>query len=206
MGLQPGLVSGRRRQAGDEPVRFDAPEYVHDWQATGRYPAVHDRITAAVREEVDPSEGVLLDLCSSTGLLGRRLHEHGYSVVAVQEPGPAVTLGRDAGVYDAVPLLETRIQPDTLPDLADWIHTHQVSTVVARRCFPELWDMFSDAFHHLADTFADSGVQRIILEGRAVSVRSKHPLATAQREATALAPSWTTERVTGPIAILVPGR
>lgn len=186
-------------------MRFDATEYVDTWKATGRFPAIHDRITALVREEVSPSEGTVLDLCASTGLLGRRLADCGYTVTAVQEPGPATMTGVAAGVYDPVDLLALRIAPDTVGEFLRHVEDHEVRTIVARRCFPELWEALSDVeFGVMARGLVDAGVRRIVLEGRVASHRSTHPLATAAHEVTALAPAWRPVRVTGPFAVCVP--
>lgn len=184
-------------------TRFDDPDYVRDWQQHGRFPAIHTRMISAIREEIDPESGVVLDLCSSTGLLGRRLANHGYQVVAVQEPGRALTLGIDAGVYNLVPHLALRITAESLGQLLAWIETQQVRTVVARRCFPELFDQLGPSdFPVLSRELAAAGVERIAMEGRVQSQRTVHPLGSIQQEITALDQHWAAGPVRGPIAVL----
>lgn len=183
--------------------RFDAPEYVDAWQASGVFPTIHDRIVSVTRSEIGPREGTVLDLCSSTGLIGRRLAEAGYRVVACQEPGPALQLGRERGVYDGIPVLDVRITPGTLGRLLAWCEDHQVRTVIARRCFPELWDALGpDDFPVLVRELTEAGVERIVLEGRVASGRSVHPLASAAAEVAAFAGHWSSAGSLGQIAVL----
>jgi len=169
-------------------VRFDAPEHVHLWQKTGQYPLIHDPIVDYVRGAVSPNDGPILDLCSSTGLLGARLYELGYTVCAVQEPNGALQFGYKAGVYRGVPLLEARIDADSLPAFLHYVSEQDVETVVARRAFPELWDALGGrtGFGLLAAGLQAAGVERIVLEGRAPTRKATHPLATAAAEAAAL--------------------
>jgi hypothetical protein len=183
--------------------RFDAPEYVDAWQASGVFPTIHDRIVNVARSEIGPCDGTVLDLCSSTGLIGRRLADVGYQVMACQEPGPALQLGRERGVYAGIPVLEVRITPGTLGRLLAWCEDHQVRTVVARRCFPELWDALgADDFPVLVRELAEAGVERIVLEGRVASGRSVHPLATAAAEVAAFASHWVAAGTFGQVAVL----
>lgn len=185
-------------------TRFDDPKYVTDWKQTGRFPAIHARIASAVREEVDPGSGPVLDLCSSTGLLGRQLVEHHYTVLAVQEPGPALELGVVAGVYDEIPYLELRITRTTLNVFLRWMEQQAVRTVVARRCFPELFDVLgTEQFPVLARSLHMAGVERIVAEGRVESGRTVHPLGSIKQEVSALAQHWKPVVIRGPIATLI---
>lgn len=169
-------------------MRFDAPEHVGLWQKTGRFPAIHDAIANHVRTVVSPGDGPVLDLCSSSGLLGRRLLDLGYTVTAVQESNAALSLGLSAGVYRGVPLLEARITLGSLPLFLHWVGEQEVDTIVARRAFPELWDGVGGAggFAQLAEGLAECGVERIVLEGRAPTRKATHPLASADAEVEAL--------------------
>jgi hypothetical protein len=192
-------------------TRFDAEEYVTAWVERGDYPKIHVPITAWVRENVGPEEGHVLDLCSSTGLLGRKLAQAGYRVRAVEQPGPGLELGRQNRVYEHIPLMPLKIGPDTLDDLAEWLSgrltaTEPVRTVVARRAFPELWDAMGGTqkdFACLVEVLRASGVRNILLEGRQVSKRSTHPLASAADEARALGPSFKAVAWRGPLYHLV---
>jgi hypothetical protein len=185
--------------------RFDSPELVAAWSDAGVYPAIHDAMHQWVRETIGPRDGTVLDLCSSTGLLARRLGRAGYRTVAVTQPGPALTLARDAGVYDHTPVLGLRIGPSELPVLDGFMREHQVRTVVARRAFPELWDALGETdFRIMAELWVDAGVRNVLLEGRVASARSTHPLATAAAEAEALASAWKVADSRGPQFHLVP--
>jgi hypothetical protein len=183
-------------------TRFDDPAYVDAWAQRRRFPLIHHGIVSTVRTEVDPDGETVLDLCSSTGLLGRQLVDVGhYRVVALEQPGPALDRGRQAGVYDGIPVLAMRLEPDTVDEFLTWLGVEQVTTVVARRCFPELHDAFGDEFGAFAAGLAQSGVRRIVLEGRIASSRSVHALGTVTCEVDALAPHWK-GRARGPFAVL----
>lgn len=175
-------------------MRFDAPEHVRTWQKFSRYPDIHHDIVGWTRITVAPSDGTVLDLCSSSGLLGRQLADCGYIVTAVQEPNAAVQLGLDAGVYRGIPLLHARIDGEALPAFLHWVGEQQVETVVARRAFPELWDALgADGFAELARGLVAAGVETIVLEGRAPTRKAVHPLASADAEVDALTPhGWRT--------------
>lgn len=184
-------------------MRFDDPAYVDAWVSRGEFPRIHRPLVQHVLTEADPDDGPVLDLGACTGLLGRQLAGHGYRVFAVQMPGPAHSLGVAAGVFDEIPVLALRIEPDTLEALLGWIQQVGIQTVVARRVFPELWDSLGGVvgFAMLAEGLARAGVTRIVLEGRAVSTRTTHPLGDAAREVAALAPTWH-GRVQGTIGTL----
>lgn len=184
-------------------VRFDAPEYVTAWYATRTYPQIHSKIAQFTREHIDPRDGVLLDLCSSTGLLARRLADYGYQMTAVQEPGTAADLGKSAGVYDDIPLLQLRVAPHTLHDLLAFVERHQVRTVVARRCWPELWDALDTEFPVLIRELRAAGVAAVVLEGRIGAARSTHQLRDVNAEAAALAPWFRVEDRRGQLAVLL---
>ncbi|WP_372672559.1 hypothetical protein [Amycolatopsis kentuckyensis] len=184
-------------------MRFDDPSYVDAWGRAGVFPRIHQGIVQHVLTETEPVDGHVLDLGACTGLLGRQLADNGFTVFAVQEPGPAHDLGRGRGVFDPIPVLDLRVTPDTIGTLVAWIEQVDVRTVIARRVFPELWDALGGkaGFDQLAEGLADAGVERIFLEGRAVSSRTTHPLGDAAREVAALAPTWR-GRVRGTLGTL----
>lgn len=182
---------------------FDAQRLVDAWQSRGEWPAIHTPVVTMVREVCDPGES-LCDLGSSTGLLGRRLAGLGYRVCAVEQPGSALSRGILAGVYDGVPYLGARIQPDTLQVLAGHLQQHGVTTVIARRVFPELWDALGpDEWPRLPAMLLEVGVRRIIVEGRVPSGRTTHPLGIPARERRALT-GWTAHDVRGNVSVMTP--
>jgi hypothetical protein len=76
-----------------------------------------------------------------------------------------------------------------------------VTTVVARRCFPELWDALgAPEWPILVAGLAEAGVRRVVLEGRKVSHRTVHPLGCATQEVAALAPVFR-GRARGPFGV-----
>lgn len=187
-------------------MRFDDPAYVADWLNRDRYPRIHDHVTASVLGNV-PSGSTILDLGSCTGLLSRRLSGHGYRMVAVERPGPALDLGVQTGVYDPIDVVPLRVKAGTLPDLAALVEDRQVEWIVARRVFPELWDALGgeqSRFDALAAALKGSHVKGMSVEGRVWSPRVTHPLGHLTAEVSALALHWvpagrhTTVAVMGP--------
>ncbi len=182
--------------------RFDSPELVAAWLADGTYPVIHQGMYSWVRENVGPGDGAVLDLCSSSGLLARRLARAGYQTAAVTMPGPALTLGKDAGVYDHTPVLELRISPAELPELDRWVRAQKVRTIVARRALPELHDALGDVdFSIMAEMWADAGVRTVLVEGRMAAGRSAHPLRSVAHEVDALGARWRREALRGNLAM-----
>ena len=182
---------------------FDAQRLVDAWADSGTWPGIHQPILTMIRE-VCPRRESLCDLGSSTGLLARHLHDLGYRVCAVEQPGSALTRGIQAGVYDPVPYLGVRIVPAALPVLAEWLQQNQVTTLVARRVFPELWDALgADTWPQLPALLLDAGVRRIVLEGRVPSGRTTHPLGIPARERAALT-GWTTHDVRDNVSVMTP--
>ncbi len=185
-------------------TRFDAPEYVAAFLESGAFPRIHDAITAAVLAEVDPADGAVLDLGSSTGLLTRRLAGHGYRMAAAQEGGDALIRGAAADLYRGVPVFSERVTPASLSAFLEFVETCGVTTIVARRVFPELHDALGDSFALLPLGLKVAGVRTIVHEARAVSTRTRHPLGTPGLERAALEPTWALSAAYGPVGVLAP--
>ena len=178
-------------------MRYDDLEYVTDWVEHGRFPKIHDTIFNAAVEHLpdDP----LLDLCASTGLLGRRLHDV-LNLPACSQDGDdrAVAMGTEHGVYaDDVPVKLLKLTPDSMPELADWMQAHEVATVVARRCLCVLSEAVP--FEQTRDLFGDLGIKAVLLEGQTQTSRATHPFGHADRQVEALAPvfklKWSSKHV-----------
>lgn len=94
-----------------------------------------------------------------------------------------------------------RITPDSLGRLHDFMAEHQVKTVLARRCFPELSGAVD--LSDLARTFEMAGVQVIMLEGRVAGATTKHALGRVQAEVSALAPTYALKASSNNVRVLV---
>jgi hypothetical protein len=178
-------------------TRFDCPEYIDEWKATGRFPAIHDGIFAMLQAAVSPEDCRVLDLGSSTGLLSRRMADAGYTVYAIEGSVATSNVGREAGLYDGVEIMRARLRPDDLRSLREWLHTRKIAVVMARRVFPEL-DDYRLAPPTLARVFAEAGVEHIFVEGRLPRHNSTHRLSTLDKEIEALGDLWEVESYDGP--------
>ena len=160
--------------------RFDSIDYLRDFQAGGRFPAVHDELFGLVMECT--SQTRVLDLCCSAGLLGERLRRTGEfeTVIGVDCDRRAIEAARRHGV--AIPITELLIQIDTLPRLESLIRRHAISAVVARRCLPELLGDHPDMDSRFAGTLVGAGVAELFIEGRMVVPRATNRLRSIDRE------------------------
>jgi SAM-dependent methyltransferase len=159
-------------------MRYDAVEHVARWAKTGQYPAIHDAMFHAIGAWASGRSA--LDLCCSTGLLGQRVASKlGLAVVGVDCDRRALEAGRHVVT---VPLVELRVEAETLPRIAEILNEYHVDILLARRCIPELFAYDLDLGHAFAGVLAVSGVREIFLEGRAASPRAVNPLATVEAE------------------------
>jgi hypothetical protein len=165
-------------------TRFDCPEYVRAWQDTGKFPPIHDGIFALLKAKIPVAEDgtTVLDLGSSTGLLSRRMADAGYTVYAIEGSVATSNVGREAGIYDGIEIMRSRLKTEDLRDL---------------RVFPEL-DDYGVAPQFLARVFAEAGVKHILVEGRLQRPYATHRLKSLSDEITALGDLWTVESYDGP--------
>lgn len=162
-------------------MRFNDPFYVEDWVTNGNYPKIHNNIFSIAKER---PVSRFVDLCCSTGLLGRRLvDELGWSGCSIDSDARALERGLEAGVFDSIPVQLMKITPATLGELFAFLSDHEVTTVVARRCLCVLWEVVP--LDELQSMFLDVGVDTILLEGRRIDNRAVHPLGSADAQAAA---------------------
>ncbi|MBF6460167.1 hypothetical protein IU433_14090 [Nocardia puris] len=171
-------------------ARFDSAQHLYDWQRSGRFPAIHDGIYNLVRSEISPTDGPVVDLGSSTGLLTRRLEQVGYTVCGVEADAKAVDAGQRAGVYGrGAPVWHFALAPQTLPEFAVWVEGRRTRAVVARRVLPEL-DNVGVAPAILGRTLAEAGVRHLFIEGRAPRRDATHRLRRLADEIGELEEHW----------------
>jgi SAM-dependent methyltransferase len=132
-----------------------------------------------------------MDLCCGTGLLAQRMHvELGMNVVGVDSNPKSIALALDAGVL--VPLVHTKITPATLPGLVQLTETRRVEAVVARRCFPELFDQSHDFGRDFLNRMHAAGVHELVLEGRVRVQNARNSLPGIEEEISlALSAGWS---------------
>ncbi|WP_280273388.1 hypothetical protein [Nocardia wallacei] len=172
--------------------RYDSAEHLYDWQRSGRYPKIHDDIYNLIRSEVDLTDGALLDLGSSTGLLARRLEGTGFNVTAIEADAKAIEAGKAAGTYGrGCAVCPWTLTPDEMPKLFDFIDSRRIRIVVARRVLPEL-DNAGVTPAMLGATLANAGVRHLFLEGRAPRQGATHRLRSVTDEIAELEKCWQT--------------
>lgn len=167
-------------------MRFNDQAYVEAWKRDRTYPRIHNAIYQACVDRLDGT--TVLDLCCSTGLLGRRIADClALPVVAFDGDTDAVNRGLAAGVFSppcAIPVLCQRLAPDTMPGFLGFLGEHHVTQVVARRCLCDLSEVVP--LPDLAAALHAVGVARIVLEGRKLDSRAVHPVGSADAQAAGL--------------------
>lgn len=167
---------------------YTTPPARTTWISHADTPPIHDDILDMVTAKVPTDSGAVLDLClEDQPHPTRRLSEAGYDVVAAVIKRP-------------------RLEDDRVGDLLGFIKREKVRTVVARRILPELSDMLGeDRYDAFVRALVEAGVERLVSEGRAVSVRTTHPLGTPEAEWKSLRPTWRVKHRKDAVALLVPG-
>lgn len=154
---------------------FNDPQILEDWRVNHRWPAIHGKIAAAAQMFIRGPR--VLDLCCSFGLLGQRLLKtcpNVEKVIGVDCDDRAMGLGRAAGI--AVDMHSMKITPDTVHLLYDLIKREGITTIVARRAFPELFGENHQFGRDFAISCNHFGVRELLLEGRVESRRSSNSL------------------------------
>jgi len=170
--------------------RYHSQEYLDEWRTTGRYPKIHQVMFETCLHMLDrPDEtGRVLDLFSSTGLLGARLKRIGYSVAWSDGDRDALDRGIAAGAIDPEHLFPGRLTMQNWAVFLDWLALEGVRTIVARRCLDVLFDVVPPETAQAG--FLEAGIETVILEGLVVSSRMKHPYGSADSQRLALAPGY----------------
>ena len=171
--------------------RYHSQEYLDIWTATGRYPTIHATMWETCLHMLDRSaenDGRILDLFSSTGLLGAHLRAYGYKVAWSDGDSNALDRGIIAGAIDPEHLFRGRLTMQNWEQFLEWLGQEDIRTIVARRCLDVLFDVIPPDTAQAG--FLEVGVDAIVLEGLVVSSRMKHPYGSADSQVAALAPGY----------------
>lgn len=160
-------------------MRFNSEQHLVTWQDKKRFPAIHDDIFHAILTYGKGKS--FLDLCCSTGLLAERIKQHlVYDVIGIDADEAAINLADLSGIK--VPLICLKIVPETAKELAKIIEKFKIDTVVARRCFPELFGNDIEFGEVFAEILSQVGVKEIFIEGRIATKTATNALATLEDE------------------------
>lgn len=174
--------------------RFDSTDYTDTFKRLGAFPQIHGAIYQLIAEELTGSS--VLDLCCSTGLLGERIRTGlKVKVCGVDRDVGALLAGEAAGV--AMPVIAMPIVPAAMPGLIAWVKLHGVDTLVARRCFPELFGDDHFFGRLMAAALRGAGVREVFLQGRQPTPGATTTLPTVYREAELFEGSYRVVRAVG---------
>lgn len=151
-------------------MRFDAPEYVEQFEKTGKYPAIHNDIFY-MDKYLKSFPGAVLDLGCCTGLLSRRLMQNHEIVLGVEANENYLTRAVPGPKY-----FNLKVSEDTLAKLGDIIRSNGVKIIFARRVIPEIYDTGGfDLVNSLVELFYKNGVNYVVLEGRKPTKNATNP-------------------------------
>lgn len=179
-------------------TRFNDPRYLEDWQATGRFPAIHDAIAAAILRHDEGKAGV--DLCCSTGLLAERLRVNGFTVVGVDRDATALERSRAAGIQ--AELLRLHLDSDGLAKMLQYVKEKGLTSLYARRCLPELFGDNLPLGKWFFKEAAAAGITRVFLQGRNPTANAKNRLSSISAEIALASSSFDLTWSAGQVAYL----
>lgn len=161
-------------------MKFDALEYLQAWGGENKFPAIHDALFAAIRAHANGNS--FCDLGACTGLLAQRIKTAilGSTVCAIEANAEFTERGRMFGID--IPTMNMRVTRSTVGQLAQFLESNKVTTLVARRVMPELWGEDIAGGKMFSTILASAGVTEIFLQGRVVSARSTNKLSSIEEE------------------------
>lgn len=150
---------------------FNSEKYLIDYKNKGLFPKIHDNIfNSVVSLKLDSN---IVDLCCCYGLLAERLNNIGLNTIGIEKNNTYKILSEKYGIKSKIYYLDII---NRMPSIMDIIKNHDIKTVVARRCFPELFSKNFKMGRIFIDLAHQFGVQYIILEGRVFSLKTVNPL------------------------------
>ena len=196
MGILEGMGATRKRPQ----MRFASPEHLATWKATGAFPVIHDEIFGIIMAEALGQS--FCDLGSCYGLLMERLQKAmpGATVVGIEADPKTIEAGKLAGVRGTV--LKLAVDRITMTAATEFMSQHNVTVLVARRVFPEIWGEDLDGGREFARLLYNIGVSEIFLQGRLASERTVNSLGSVDREVALVSDCFSPVFIRGQIAYL----
>lgn len=180
-------------------MRFNAPEHLLHWKETGKFPSIHNDIFQLASHCMNGMAA--LDLCCSTGLLAEHISAYfGIPVVGVDSDEAALAKARAVGL--SVDLQHMRIDSFNLEPLEKLVEQHQIETVLARRCLPELFGHTPEAGQAFAQMLHRQQVLEVFVEGRVATKLAVNPLASLAKEVEMFAPYYRVSKTHRNVAFL----
>jgi hypothetical protein len=163
---------------------FDSDKLLDEFNHSGKFPKIHDDIFTVIQNYsgIEPC----MDFGSCYGLLSARMIKEGYKRTVIGVEGNPRYFAK-AIKYPGVLYENFYISRDTFQRLSELIKQKGVKLVVARRVFPEIAGDDVSIVKELAGVLYESGIERIILEGRVPVENAKSPLSNVDKEVAALA-------------------
>lgn len=185
----------------NDPNRYDSTNYLQDYQQDHTFPRIHDEMFHLVNQYRRGCTSAL-DLCCSTGLLGQRIIDVlKMPCVGVEGFVASSREGADYGV--GMQVYELRVTPATLPAFITIVKDHKVDMLVARRAVSEVFKTADDPFGDVFVTeLLAAGVHTVVLQGRAISTRSVHPMKSIDEEMAAFKRQMPVLHYGGQFAVL----
>lgn len=214
-------------QYGSGTGGYGRRDYVEDFLTQGKFPKIHDAIMTAAKHHLPEGKrlGNVLDIGCSIGLSSLNLVANaGADFVVGFEPqkndvalfNAVLNDGTDkaAIVHGVLDLLSQ----DSRVQFIDLCKRHNITTLFARRVINELVVRYGnkpagvvpssngvvieDAADVLSDTLIDAGIDLVVLQGRAFSSRSTHPVPDIVAEMSYLLPRFAVQYRSGQVGVM----
>jgi len=179
-------------------MRFSDPAHLERWASDGTFPKIHTPLFQLVTRAAEGRSAC--DLCCATGLLGRRLVDSGFHVIGVERNHRYLTMGLQFNV--GLTLYRLDVNPRTFEELGTILRQNQVTTLVARRCFSEIFARHLDSGQDFARMLIRSGVRQVFLQGRVPRADATHPIPTVEHEADLISGPFSVVELRGQLAHL----
>ena len=170
-------------------MKYNDPEHIRLYEISGHYPKIHDQIFSAILRAAIKDKPVM-DLGACIGLLSARMIDRGITkqVYAFEPSKKNLEL---AVKKSDVKYFQMGVRKENINILYGFMAQHDISTIVARRVFPEVAATEGiETVKAFAKASYAAHVDRIILEGRKQTKKATAALKNADLEAECFAPFY----------------
>ena len=180
--------------------------FVDDFLRDGKLPDIHRDFGAAMDGVPADERKGMIDIGSCHGLICMRGHVMGWNpVVGMEADLPSIKVFNDSLKRPGVTIYHTSLDPLSPmfeAMVGDTVRRNNVSTITARRVLSELFstiygkkrgadpEQIRKSGHAFSAKVQAAGVKYLVIEGRAFSTRSTHPVPNTAAELAALGPLW----------------
>ena len=143
----------------------------------GVFPKIHDNIFKRIISL--EHKGTILDLCCCYGLLAERLNMHGLKTIGVERDYTYIHSAKKRNISTNIYNVDVLKQ---MKELTRIISLNNCTTLVLRRCLPELFGDDTNAGYSFFEEMYNLNIDTLIIEGRIYSKRTTNKVGDINRE------------------------